>query len=325
MLTHRNLVANAMHFMSCWRFDEEMRWLVVAPMFHAAGTIGVLATIWAGGEHVILPGFDPGTVLDTIEDEEITAILVVPTMLAALIQEQRRQPRDVSSLRLLSHGASPVATKVLQDARRAFPNASLLHIYGATETSPILTLLPEEERWIDTDRARSCGRPAVGIELEVVDARRRPLGVGRIGEVRVRGANVTQGYWNKPEETSAALGDGWYLTGDLGYLDSAGYLFLVDRAKDMIVTGGENVYSSEVEEALYHHPAVAEAAVFGLPDERWGEAVSAAILARSEVTEDELVSHCRPLIAGYKIPRRSVSFSFVGGAWAAAAARRRVL
>jgi long-chain acyl-CoA synthetase len=264
----------------------------------------VLATVWAGGRHVILPAFDPGAVLDAIEREGVTATLVVPTMMAALAEEQRLRPRDVSSLRYLSHGSSPVATEVLRRTREAFPNAQLLHIYGATETSPILTLLPGEEHLIDTPRARSCGQAAIGVELEVVDALRAPVATGDVGEVRVRGHNVTSGYWNKPRETENALGDGWYLTGDLGYVDEAGYLFLVDRAKDMIVTGGENVYSTEVEEALYRHPAVREAAVFGVPDERWGEAVHAVVVPAADVSEEDLVAHCHELIANYKVPKR---------------------
>jgi long-chain acyl-CoA synthetase len=304
MLTHGNLIANALHFMACWPFTAETRWLVVAPMFHAAGTIGALATVWAGGRHVMLPAFDPGAVLDAIEREAVTATLVVPTMMTALADEQRRQPRDVSSLRYLSHGSSPVATEVLRRTCEAFPQADLLHIYGATETSPILTLLPGEQRLIDTDRSRSCGQPAIGVDLQIVDPERRPLPSGEVGEVRVRGHNVTSGYWNKPRETEAALGEGWYLTGDLGYMDEEGYLFLVDRAKDMIVTGGENVYSTEVEEALFQHPAVREAAVFGIPDERWGEAVHAVVVPATEVSEAELLAHVRALIAGYKVPKR---------------------
>jgi long-chain acyl-CoA synthetase len=304
MLTHGNIIANAMHFMVAWRFDPEMRWLVVAPMFHAAGTIAVLATIWGGGRQVILPAFDPAAALDAIEREKITATLVVPTMMAALTAEQKARPRDVSSLKWLSHGASPVATQTLRDACDTFPDASMLHIYGATETAPILTLLPDEQRYLDKEQSRSCGQPAVGIDIEVVSPEREPLPAGTVGEVRARGANITQGYWNKPEETANALQDGWYHSGDLGYLDDQGFLFLVDRAKDMIVSGAENVYSTEVEDALYKHPAVAEAAVFGMPDERWGEAVCAAIVLNGDATEEDLVAHCRPLIAGYKIPRR---------------------
>ena len=302
MLTHGNLVANAFHFMACWPFTPDTRWLVVAPMFHAAGTIAVLSTLWAGGTQVLLPAFDAAAVLDTIERERVTATLVVPTMMAALAEEQERSPRDVSSLRWLSHGSSPVGTSVLRRIKKAFSEASL-HVYGATETAPILTLLPDEQYLLDTEQAHSCGKPAIGIDLEVVDAERRPVPSRTIGEVRVRGANVASGYWKKPDETQRAMGDGWYLTGDLGYLDDRGHLFLVDRAKDMIVTGGENVYSIEVEEVLYQHPLVVEVAVFGVPDARWGEAVHAVVVSRSSVTEAELTAHCRARIAAYKTPK----------------------
>jgi long-chain acyl-CoA synthetase len=164
-------------------------------------------------------------------------------------------------------------------------------------------LSPGEERLLETPRARSCGQPAIGVELEVVGPDGRPLPQGEVGEVRARGKNVTSGYWNNPEETQRALGDGWYLTGDLGYLDEHAFLFLVDRAKDMIVTGGENVYSTEVEEALSSHPAVREVAVFGVPDEQWGEAVHAVVVASAQVTEADLLEHCRGLLADYKTPK----------------------
>ena len=180
----------------------------------------------------------------------------------------------------------------------------MLHIYGATETAPILTLLPDEQDLLDTPQAHSCGKPAIGIELEIVDSERSAAPTREVGEVRVRGANVAHGYWNKPEETERAMGDGWYYTGDLGYLDEVGHLFLVDRAKDMIVSGGENVYSIEVEEALYSHPLVTEVAVFGVPDDRWGEAVHAVVVTSAPVDEAELIGHCRERIAGYKTPKR---------------------
>jgi long-chain acyl-CoA synthetase len=308
MLTHGNLVANAFHFMACWPFTEDTRFMVVAPMFHAAGTIGALATIWAAGTQVIVPAFTPAGVLDVVETERVTATLVVPTMMDALAVEQRERPRDVSSLRWLSHGSSPAARELLRRTHATFPTASMLHIYGLTETSPIVTLHPDEQLRLDSPRAMSCGRPAVGVEVRIEDpagdpGERGALPVGQVGEVAIRGANVTPGYWHKPEETAKVLDGGWFRSGDLGYLDDAGYLFLVDRAKDMIVSGGENVYSAEVENALYSHPAVVEAAVFGVPDDRYGEAVHATVQVRSAVTADELVAHCRLTIAGYKVPR----------------------
>jgi len=217
--------------------------------------------------------------------------------------EQLARPRDVSSLRYVSHGGSPISTDTLNRAHAAFPDAELLHIYGATETAPIATLLPHEERVLDTPRARSCGRPAVGVEVAVWDLDRAPIKTGEVGELVVRGPNVMLGYWNKPTETAAALENGWYRTGDLGYQDEEGFVFLVDRAKDMIVSGGENVYCTEVEEVLYLHPSVAEAAVFGVPDDRWGEAVHAVVVPRESVDAEELLAFCRERIASYKVPR----------------------
>jgi long-chain acyl-CoA synthetase len=298
MLSHRNLIANAFNYQAGLRFSADTRWLIIAPLFHAAGSIAVLATVWNGGQQVVLPAFDPAAALDLVESERVTATLVVPTMLAAISAEQSAHPRDVSTLRWISHGGAPIATETLRRAHAAFPAAHFIHIYGTTETSPIATVLPDEERFLDAPRVRSCGQSAVGVEVAVSAA------PGEVGEVLIRGANVMLGYWNKPEQTAAALAGGWYHTGDLGYMDDAAYLYLVDRVKDMIITGGENVYSTEVEEVLYRHGAVVEAAVFGIPDPRWGEAVHAVVVVGAEVTEDELIQHCRAAIAGYKVPKR---------------------
>ena len=305
MLTHRNLITNALHYQAWHAFRPGTRWLIAAPMFHTAGSMAVLATVWHAGRHVILPAFDPAAALDLIEDGKVTATIAVPTMLAALAQEQLARPREVSTLRLINHGGAPTATATLRRAHAAFPEAELMQIYGATETSPIATVLPHEEVLLDTPQARSCGQPAVGVEVAVTDvASGAPLPAGAVGEVAIRGENVMAGYWNKPDATAAALAGGWYRSGDLGYLDEHAYLYLVDRVKDMIITGGENVYSTEVEEVLYRHDAVLEVAVFGVPDDRWGEAVHAVVVPRAPVGEAELLDHCRGLIAGYKVPRR---------------------
>jgi long-chain acyl-CoA synthetase len=304
ILTHGNLVANAFHFQAQFAFRPDTCWLVAAPLFHAAGSIAVLATVWHGGCQVMLPVFDPAAALDLIEGHRVTATLLVPTMLAALAEEQLARPRDVSSLRLLSHGGSPVATETLRRARRAFPDAELMHLYGTTETAPIATIMAHEEALLDTPQARSCGQPAIGVAVRILDedtgAEAAP---GVVGEVLIRGENVMVGYWNRPEATDAAMLDGWYRTGDLGYMDERSFLYLVDRAKDMIVSGGENVYSTEVEEVLYRHPAVLEAAVFAIPDARWGEAVHAVVVPREEVAEADLLAHCRGAIADYKVPK----------------------
>jgi long-chain acyl-CoA synthetase len=303
MLTHRNLVANAMHLQLCRPFSPDTRWLLIAPLFHLAGSIAVLSTVWNAGRHVMLSAFDPGAVLDLVERERVTATLGVPSMLAALNDEQLARPRDVSSLELICFGGAPSATETLRRAHLAFPRARLLHIYGATETAPIATTLLGVETLLDSPQVRSCGQPAVGVDVEVrLDGGRRAA-TREVGEVVVRGPNVMGAYWNKPRQTAAALVDGWYHTGDLGYMDEHAFVYLVDRAKDMIVTGGENVYSTEVEDVLYRHPAVLEAAVFGIPDERWGEAVHAVVVPRAPVTADALIAHCREAIAGYKVPK----------------------
>jgi long-chain acyl-CoA synthetase len=303
--THRSLVTSGLHFMATWPFDAQTRWLVASPMFHTGGTIGMLATVWAGGTHVIMPSFRPDLALDLIEAEAVTHTLLVPTMLAATLTEQDARPRDISSLRYLSHGASPIASETLRRTHVTFPAAELLHVYGTTEATPITTLLPHEERVIGTPMDRSCGQPAIGVELRIVDKSGRELPRRQVGEIIVRSPSLMAGYWNKPLETREAVdADGWYHTGDLGYQDAHANLYLVDRAKDMIVSGGENIYSTEVENALAAHPSVSEAAVFGVPDERWGESVFAIVVTRQQVTRDELILHCRDHIAGFKIPRQ---------------------
>ncbi|HTN78152.1 MAG TPA: AMP-binding protein [Acidimicrobiales bacterium] len=303
MLTHRNLIANALHYQSFYPFRPEMCWLIAAPLFHAAGSIAVLPTVWQGGRQVVLPAFDPAVALDLIERHGVTGTLLVPTMLAALNEEQLARPRDVVSMKAIFHGGSPVATETLRRAHVAFPTTELLEMYGATETAPIATSFRGEELVLDSPRARSCGQPAVGVEIRIIDSDGSEVPTGQVGEVSIRGDNVMAGYWNKPEQTAAALVGGWYRSGDLGYVDGEGFVYLVDRAKDMIVSGGENVYSVEVEDVLYRHPAVLEAAVFGVPDAQWGEAVHAVVIPRSDITERELLEHCRASIAGYKVPK----------------------
>jgi acyl-CoA synthetase (AMP-forming)/AMP-acid ligase II len=303
MLSHGNLLANAMHFSVAQFFDADTRWLIVAPLFHAAGSMSVLSTIWATGQQIVLPRFDPELALDLIERHRVTATIVVPSMLAAIIEAQTTRPRDVSSLRYLGHGGAPIASATLCRAHAAFPGSELIQLYGATETAPLATVFHHEERTLGTPRDRSCGQATPGVEVAVFRDTGLPAAVGEVGEIVVRGPNVMQGYWNKPAETAAALVDGWYHTGDLGYSDDDGYLYVVDRAKDMIVTGAENVYSTEVEDVLYRHPAVLEAAVFGVPHPHWGEAVYAVVVPRTETDEAELTAHCRSFIAGYKVPK----------------------
>ena len=307
MLSHRNLIANTFNWLTAVPQSADDIFLVMAPMFHAAGSNGILGCIWMTSCQVMLGAFDPAEALDLIERHRVTESLGVPTMLAAMAEEQHANPRDTSSLRLMAHGGSPIATEVIKRTRSAFPTAGLVEVYGATELSPLATILVDEELLIDDPRARSCGQPVLGNEIRICDEGGEEVACGEVGELVVRGTNVMVGYWDKPEQTQAVLKNGRYWTGDLGYMDEDGYVFLVDRSKDMIISGGENVYSTEVEEVLYQHPAVLEAAAFGVPDEKWGEAVHAVVVPRPEfhnVDPEEIISFCRERIAGYKVPKR---------------------
>jgi acyl-CoA synthetase (AMP-forming)/AMP-acid ligase II len=280
--------------------------LVMAPLFHAAGSNGVLASIWTGGTQVTLGAFDPKAALELVQQHKVSVTLGVPTMLSAMAEEQLSRPRSIESLRVIAHGGSPIATEVVRRTVMAFPGAELVHVYGATELSPLTTVLRHEQMWLDSERARSCGQSIMGSDVRILDTSGNEVPRREVGEVVVRGPHVMRGYWNKPEQTASVLKDGAYWTGDLGFMDEDGFVYLVDRSKDMIVSGGENVYCTEVEEVLYKHPAVLEAAAFGVPDEKWGEAVHAVVVPRAEhgnVDPAEIISFCREHIAGYKVPK----------------------
>jgi len=310
MLTHRNLVANAFHKAVACSLAQSDVFLAAPAMFHVAGIAPLVSLVWLGGTTVTLPAFDPERCLDAIAEHRITVAMPVPTMLAALVDAQRKHPRDVSSLRMLGHAGSPIASEAIEAAHAAFPDTELAQFYGATETASIVTCLRDEQRAIGTPLLGSCGRATPGVSVRVVRHDGSECEPGEVGEILVRGPNVTVGYWGKPEATEAALRDGGYHTGDLGLLRRDGHLFIIDRLKDMIVSGAENVYSIEVEDVLYRHPAVLEAAVFGIPDPTWGEAVHAVVVvspeqqARGEALAEELKAHCRAAIAGYKLPKR---------------------
>ena len=306
MLSHRNLLANTFNWMLVMPHRPNDSFLIMAPLFHAAGSNGVLAAIWNANTQVTLAAFDPVSALELVEAHRITVSLGVPTMLSAIAEEQIARPRKADAVRMIAHGGSPIATEVVRRTILAFPQAELMEVYGATELSPLATALPGEHLLVDHARARSCGQAIVGNEIRILDTGGAELPRGEVGEVVVRGPNVMVGYWNKPEQTAAVLKDGAYWTGDLGYMDDAGFVFLVDRSKDMIVSGGENVYCTEVEEVLFQHPAVLEAAAFGVPDEKWGEAVHAVVVPReahNNVDPNEIISFCREHIAGYKVPK----------------------
>ena len=292
MLSHGNLLANAQHNLVATGHRAGQRWLHVCPMFHVAGIANLLACTWAGADQVLLPRFDAAAVLEAIERERITHTVLVPTMLGMLLDAPGADDADLSSLRHVQYAASPISAELQRLVLERLPDCDVAQFYGMTEAAPTVTHLSGEDHRRGGERLASVGIPVPGVEVEV-----------RGGELWVRGPNVMLGYWNRPDETAEALVDGWYRTGDVVSEDDDGYLYLLDRAKDMIITGGENVYSLEVEAALLRHPAVAEAAVFGVPDDRWGEAVHAVVVPREPVTADALLEHCRDRIAGFKLPR----------------------
>jgi acyl-CoA synthetase (AMP-forming)/AMP-acid ligase II len=287
--------------------------LRAAPMFHmadqAVGYMGVLQRAC----HVILPSFTPVAVLEAIQKHRIDMALLVPTMIQMVVHHPDAGKYDLSSLRHLVYGASAIQEKVLQDTMTLLPGVKLFQAYGQTELAPVVSLLGPEHHSAKGAAAgmlRSCGRATLGVELRIVDAHGNEVPRGTVGEIAARGPSMMQGYWNKPEQTKAALpGDGWLRTGDGAYMDDNGYLFIVDRVKDMIVTGGENVFSAEVENALASHDAVATCAVIGIPHDQWGEAVHAVVVLKEGATAaaEDLIAHTKTRIAGYKCPK-SVEF-----------------
>lgn len=312
MLTHANIFSNAVAMLAEGVVGQNCIGLHSAPMFHLADGAFMNAMLAGGGCHVIVPAFEPITVLETIQREGITDMLLVPTMIQMLVDHPKRSEYDLSSMRNIVYGASPIAEALLDRAMQAFPKAGFAQAYGQTELSPCATIL-NQEMHRDAGRKlglhKSNGRAMISCEVRVVDENDQELPNGHVGQIVVRGAGVMKGYWNLPEESAAALHGGWMHTGDAGYINDAGYVFLQDRVKDMIITGGENVYSIEVENTLAQHPAVAQSAVIAVPDERWGEAVQAFIVCKPgmQASAEEIIAHCKERIAGYKCPR-GVSF-----------------
>ena len=312
LTTQRNLVAATLN-VPAWRFDEASVSLTPLPMFHIGGIGWTFLGLSQGATTILVSEFDAAAVLDLLESARVTNAVFVPTILQMLTSVPGAAERDYSALRSIAYGASPITTPVLKAALRTF-GCPLFGVYGLTETTGGVVQLDPDDHDPDGPREyllRSAGRPRPWMELRIVDqATGRALPPRAAGEVWMRGPNVMAGYANRPEETAKALTpDGWLRTGDGGYLDEEGYLFLTDRIKDMIVSGGENVYPVEVEEALSNHPAVVEVAVIGVPDERWGEAVKAIVVTRdgAAATADELVAFARERLAGYKLPR-SIDF-----------------
>jgi len=309
MLSHNNLLTSSIGSLASGHFvSAGGRLLHTAPLFHLAGIAVWSAGCQVGSFHVIVAMFSPAEVIAAIADHQVTDALLVPTMIQMLVDDPAIADSDMSSLVHLVYGASPISEAVLGRARKVFPSAGFTQAYGMTELSPCATMLTPTDHE-NPALHRSAGRAAPHVEVRIVDPNDNEVARGEVGEVVVRGDNVMVGYWNRPEDTAAAVRDGWMHTGDGGRMDENGYVFIVDRIKDMIITGGENVYSAEVENALASHPAVAACAVIGVPDADWGERVHAVVvlLPGQQATVDEIRTHCKTLIAGYKAPR-SVDF-----------------
>ena len=309
MLSHRNLWSGAMSRLADNPPLDDSVCLLSTPIFHVAAFIRVLPHLFAGGRCVVLPLFRAGEALDLIEREGVTDLAVVPSMLQMVMDHEDFEPQRLRSVRRLAYGAAPSAKALLQRAQALLPWAGLYQFYGMTESGAVGTMSRPRDHgpqdWA-TGRATSAGTTCAGCELRVVDEHGADAAPGQVGEIVLRGPTVTPGYWQRPEETAQALCEGWLFTGDGGKLDADGYLTVVDRLKDMIVTGGENVYSAEVENALAQHPAVSTSSVIGVPSERWGEAVHAVVVLRAGAVADAeaIRAFCRTLLANYKCPKR---------------------
>lgn len=285
-------------------WDEGDVNLVCMPLFHVAGVNVGLLGISQGCTNVVLKDVDPQEILRLIETHRINIAFMVPAVILFLISQPNIGDIDLSSMNSVIYGASPIAEDVLLNAQRVF-KCDFIQVYGLTETTGGATSLPPEDHDPARGKLRSCGKPNPGVEIRIVDENDKDLPQGEVGEIIMRSKCIMKGYWNNPNATTEAVVDNWFHTGDAGYLDADGYVFIHDRVKDMIISGGENVYPAEVENALFAHDAVADAAVVGVPDEKWGEAVKGIVVLKPgvEASEGDIIAHTKTLIAGFKCPK----------------------
>jgi acyl-CoA synthetase (AMP-forming)/AMP-acid ligase II len=309
MMTHRNLVAGTKVMLSALPVTSEDVTLHTSPFSHIAAEWPLLTHCYAGGTNVVVAKPDMETILRAIADNQVTTWNTVPTLIQRMLQHASLSRHDLKSLRWIGYGASPMPIDIVRQAIAVIGDV-FVQVYGLTETY-ILTLLPKEDHVVEgsegaTRRIRSCGRALPGCLVRVVDASGQDVSTGQTGEIIAAGDSVTNGYWNLPRETAEAIRDGWFYTGDIAKTDEDGYIYILDRKKEIIVSGGENVSPREVEEVIYSHPAVLEAAVIGVPDETWGEAVRAVVVLKEGhvVTADDIMSLCKRNLAGFKVPKR---------------------
>jgi len=308
MLSHGNLLANALNVLALLHINDETIYLHAAPMFHLADLAMTFAATMTAGAHTFLPKFDPADALRTLQENRVTHGVFVPTMLNMMVHRPDIHTYDLSNLQAVMYGASPMPEALLARVMEAFPACEFAQGYGMTELSPVATFLEFRHHRLEgplKGKLRSAGWAAPSAEVKIVDAQDDEVPRGTVGEIVVRGPMVMKGYWNQPEATAQVLRNGWMHTGDLGTMDEDGFVYVVDRLKDMIITGGENVYSAEVENVISHHPAVSMCAVIGIPSPEWGETVHAIAVSKEGFTLDpeSLLAHCRDRVAGYKCPR----------------------
>ncbi len=313
MLTHTNFITNNLSVIGTFGFDMHMTWLHAPPMFHIADGLAVFSVTMVAGSHVFIPRFDPAVTLKAIAEQGITHTLLVPTMINMLVNFPDFKKYDVSGLQKIAYGASPMPEAVIRQAMEALPHVNFYHAYGQTECSPLVSSTGPEYHVLEGPQAgmfRSAGQPVIGVEVKIADEDGNEVPRGTVGEICSRGPHVMKGYWQLPDLTAEAIRDGWMHSGDAAFMDDDGFIFIVDRVKDMIISGGENIYSVEVEDVIHKHPDVIEAAVIGIPHDQWGESVHAVVRLHEGafVDEETLIAWCRESIAAFKCPR-SISFS----------------
>lgn len=312
VLTHLNVTTHALAAVAEFHLTDADTWFHVAPMFHLADAWATFALTWVGGRHVMLPYFDPAKTLSLIQKEHITLTNLIPTMLNLMVNHPQASRYDYSSLRVILSGGAPIAPETVKKIISTF-GCDYIQTYGLTETSPYLTVstlkahlkeLPVEKQLEFISRT---GREFITVELRIVGDQGKdvPMDDRTVGEIWARGNTVTPGYWNLPEATADSFENGWFKTGDLAVINLEGYINIVDRKKDVIISGGENIYSTEVEYALYEHPAILECAVIGVPDDKWGEAVKAVVVSHpgKQASAEELISFVKKQIASFKAPK----------------------
>lgn len=307
MLPHRAVWTSAVSFGQTIRVGSQDRTLQAAPLFHIAGNALLFSLTTYGASHAFIPGFEPSAFLRGVQEFKPTITLLVPTMIGMLLQDPELENTDTSTLTRMIYGASPISESILKEAMAKMPGTGFIHAYGQTELAPLVSFLNSEFHVLEGPKAakiRSVGQPVFSVEAEVVNEDGSEMPRNQVGELRVRGAHTMLGYWNKPEQTAETLRNGWVHTGDGARMDEDGFIYIVDRVKDMIITGGENVFSAEVENAIMQYPGLAECAVIGIPDDEWGEAVHAIVVPREGEAPDgdAIIAHCRERIAHYKCP-----------------------